>query len=194
MIKNVARIALFGIALGLFTSFGQTYLPDPFTQLANSYSVWLLFAFACGILVSSYRWAAVGGAVVQYLALASYYVLLHLRFDGAGFNSSSNIIWLVGGTLAGPVAGVCGKIYANRAKHSHYALSFIGAVALSEALYNFVQLRYVGEGMVFLVLAAGLVTALLWKYENRARTLLPLVVFTVLAYVGYAFVLMKIFG
>lgn len=194
MRRNILLILLFGFGLGIFTSFGQTYLPEPFDQLANSYSVWLLFSFVCGMLLSRYRWALLAGALIQYMALATYYVLLHIRFPDAGFNTSSNIIWLVGGTLVGPVAGFCGRAYAYKSKYSTYALSFIIAVTLSEALFIFIQLRYVGEGLVFLALAAVLAILLLRDYSQRLQTIVPIIVLTSLAYVGFAYVLTAIFS
>lgn len=194
MRKNLLITLAFGVGLGLFTSFGQSYLPDPLTQLANSYSIWLLFAFVCGMYVSRYRWAAVSGALIQYIALATYYALIHVRFTDGGFNMSSNIIWLVGGTLVGPIAGIAGKLYAVRSRWSAYGLSLIVGVILSESLYQFLQLQYVSEGLIFLALAIMVTVALLWNYRSRLQTIIPIIAVTALAYIGYTYVLAAIFN
>lgn len=193
MRKNIIIIAAFGIGLGIFTSFGQTYLPDPFRQLANSYSVWLLAAFMCGQYISRFRWALLSGAVIQYIALATYYALIHIRFSDGGFSISANVIWLIGGTLVGPVASLAGKLYAERSKWSTYALSFIVGTILSESLYQFVQLKYAGEGLVFLVLGLAVAIGLLWNYQSRVKTILPIVVIMAVAYIGYAYILAALF-
>ena len=194
MRKNIITMLAFGIGLGAFTSFGQSYLPDPFRQLANSYSVWLLVAFICGMFMSRLRWAFLSGAAIQYVALLTYYLLIHVRFNDGGFHLSSNVIWLIGGTLIGPVAGVAGKLYADRSKWSSYGLGLIVGVILSESLYEFLQLTYTGEGIVFLILALSVATSLLWKYESRIKAILPILAFSAIAYVGYAYIITSIFG
>ncbi|CAN5410543.1 hypothetical protein BH09PAT4_BH09PAT4_01700 [soil metagenome] len=194
MRKNVIITITLGVVLGLFTSFGQTYLPDPFTQLANSYSVWLLFAFICGLFMSRFRWALLSGAVVQYVALATYYSLLHIRFSDGSFNISSNVIWLIGGTLVGPLASLAGKLYSVRSKWSVYALSFIVGLILSESLYQFIRLKYVGEGLVFLVLSLAVAAVLLWDYQSRVKVILPTIIVTATTYISYAYIVTAIFN
>jgi hypothetical protein len=194
MRKNIIITIALGVLLGLFTSFGQTYLPDPFKQLANSYSVWLLFAFICGLSMSRYRWALLSGAVVQYVALATYYVLIHIRFSDGSFNISSNVIWLVGGTLVGPLASLAGKLYSVRSKWSAYALSYIVGLILSESLYQFMRLQYVGEGLVFLVLSLAVAAVLLWNYQPRVKIILPTIIVTATTYIGYAYIVTAIFN
>ncbi|HEY1064284.1 MAG TPA: DUF6518 family protein [Candidatus Saccharimonadales bacterium] len=194
MQRNILLIIAFGVSLGLFTSLGQTYLPDPFTQLANAYSVWLLAAFISGALVTRYRWALVSGVAIQYIALLTYYALINLRFDDSGFNAASNVIWLVGGTLVGPVAGFCGRAFASKSKYGGFAAGFVVAMILSEALYQFINLHYVGEGLVFLALGGFTAAYVLWKHDRWPETLLSAAVVTALAYVGYVFVLTPLFS
>jgi len=182
-----------GILLGIVTSFGQTYLPAPFTQLANSYSIWLLFSFIVGYILKSYKMTTVAsaGILVQYLAILFYYVASAIRFDMSltvGNLLSANMIWIIGGTLAGPIASLAGLAVARKSKHLPASVGFVGSLFLSEALYQFILLGYVAEGVVFSLV--GFAFLLLSYYKVKyplAKTLLSTAALTVLMFIGYAY-------
>jgi hypothetical protein len=129
--RYVSITIVTGVLLGIFTSLGQTYSPDPFKQLANSYSVWLLFSFATGYLIASVRSAALAGILVQYLAIVFYYLASLVRFDMTftlGSLFSLNVIWLVGGTLVGPEAAVAGVYTKHRTRRYPIAIAFMAGL------------------------------------------------------------------
>lgn len=142
-----------GVALGVATSFGQTYLPNPVSQLANSFSVWLLVSFIFGVFSARHYQALAGGGLLQVAALFGYYLTANLRFDSGHGSTGVLLFWLVGGVLGGPVLGLAGHLYRSN-RMAVLALSAITVVILSEALYMFAVLRYTGEGVCFLTLAA----------------------------------------
>jgi MFS family permease len=197
-LKYVVITLGIGILLGVFTSFGQTYLPEPFRQLANSYSVWLLFSFIVGYILKTYKIAGVAGVFVQYLAILFYYIASSIRFD-MSFTPESlislNIVWIVGGTLAGPIAAIAGAIAAKKTKHLSIAIGFMAGLFFSEALYQFIMLGYAAEGIVFSLV--GLAFIVLAYYKTKypvVMTLLSTVLFTSVMYVGYAYVLGALFS
>lgn len=199
IIKYLSITIVVGILLGVFTSFGQTFIPAPFTQLANSYSLWLLFSFVVGVALKTYGFAsvAVAGAVVQYLAILFYYVASAIRFD-MSFTLESlislNIVWLVGGTLMGPITGVAGVIAARREKYLTVTVGFMAGLIFSEALYQFLNLGYVAEGIVFSAVGLLFLGLVYLKVRYPIRfTLLWTGLFTGLMYVGIAYVMGSLF-
>lgn len=194
----IGWVGLVGILLGVVTSFGQTYIPDPLRQLANSYSVWLLFSFIVGWLIQKYSWAAVAGVAVQYLAIVFYYVASSIRFDFDLTLSAliaNNVIWIIGGTLVGPVAAIAGMIVKNKTRYLPIAIGFMVGLFISEALYQFIILQYVGEGVVFSIVAAIFAGVMYFvtKY-NLLKVAVFSLLFTSVMYVGYAHVLGAIFS
>lgn len=187
-----------GLLLGIFTSFGQTFIPEPFKQLANSYSVWLSFSFIAGYLLVSYKKAAVAGVLLQYLAIIFYYVASSLRFDmGFSFGSliSLNLVWIAGGTVAGPIAALAGAMARKKAKYVSYAIGFMAGLFISEALYQLIILGYVGEGTVFSVVALVFLGVSYYKIKySVVKTALATLFFASLMYVGYAYVLKALFS
>lgn len=187
-----------GILLGIFTSFGQTFISDPFKQLANSYSIWLFSSYVAGYLLISYKSAALSGVLLQYLAILFYYIASSVRF-GTTFSIESlvsiNLIWLIGGTLAGPIAAVAGAIVKKKTKYLPYAVGFIAGLFISEALYQFIKLGYMSEGIVFSAIALVFLVISYYKTKYRiATTAIVTVVFTIFMYIGYAYVLGKLFS
>lgn len=182
-----------GISLGVFTSFGQTFIPEPFKQLANSYSVWLLFSFIGGYLLMSYKKALIAGVLIQYLAILFYYVASSIRFDMEySFESliSLNVIWIIGGTLVGPIAALAGVLANRQTNYRPYATGFMAGLIVSEALYQFIILGYIGEGLVFLFTALVFLTISYYKTKYAViTTIIATILFTVAMYIGYAVVL-----
>jgi Family of unknown function (DUF6518) len=193
-------IFIAGILLGVITSFGQTYIPQPFTQLANSYSIWLLFSFVVGYILKSYKIVAslVAGVLIQYIAILFYYVASAIRFD-MPFTSESlitlNIVWIIGGTLVGPIAALAGLFVANGSKNLPVAIGFMAGLFFSESAYQFVQLGYMAEGIIFS--ATGILFLAIAYSKTKfpvIKTLVAAIFFTGLMYIGFAYILGAIFA
>ena len=197
LIRFVVVAVAVGVLLGVFTSFGQTILSEPFTQLANSYSIWLFFSLVAGYLLVSAKQAAIAGALLQYIAILFYYVASSIRFDMAYTIEnliSLNLIWIAGGTLAGPLAGVAGALIKQRHKYVPYAIGFMAGLFISEGLYQFLSLQYVGEGIVFIVTALLFLVVAYYKLKFPiVKTVLVTIAFSILMYVGFAYVLAGLF-
>lgn len=197
-IINFVAITLgIGILLGILTSFGQTYIPEPLTQLANSYSVWLFFSLIAGYLLNSVKRAALSGALLQYIAILFYYVASSIRFD-MDYSIidllSVNLIWIIGGTLVGPVAGIAGVLIRQNSRHVAYAIAFMAGLFISEAVFQFINLKYIGEGIVFVIAALAFLSTAYYKTRfSVVKTILVSILFVVIMYVGYAFVLGNLF-
>jgi hypothetical protein len=194
ILKDTALVIIIGIFIGLLTSFGQTYIPAPFTQLANSYSVWLFASFIIGYVTKSYWTAGIGGAVVQYIAIAVYYVISAIRFD-SGFMISSNIVWLIGGTVAGPIIGVLAYALRHEERLRAYAIPALTSLFLSESVYQFINLGYVAEGIMFAGVGVVIGTFLVMtKKPQLLQTVALTVGMTALMYGFYGVILTKLFS
>ncbi len=199
-LKLIMITASVGVLLGVFTSFGQSILPPPFTQLANSYSMWLIFSFGVGYVLKSHSLIAVAiaGAAIQYLAILLYFIVSAVRFDMAYTMAdliAANLIWIIGGTLVGPVAAVAGRNAANRTKLINVSVGFMAGLIVSEAGYQFLKLGYGGEGVVFTVVALIFLLVMYYLVKYHVWwTVLYTFIWSVVMYIGYAYVLNAIFG
>lgn len=151
-----------------------------------------------GYLLISYKRAAVAGVLLQYLAILFYYVASSIRFDmGFSFGSliSLNLVWIAGGTLAGPVTALAGAIVRKKAEYVSYAIGFMAGLFISEALYLFIDLGYVGEGIVFSLVALVFLSVSYYKIKySLVKTALTTLFFASLMYVGYAHILNALFS
>ncbi|HEY1085896.1 MAG TPA: DUF6518 family protein [Candidatus Saccharimonadales bacterium] len=200
LLKLAVTTTFVGILLGVFTSFGQSVLPSPFTQLANSYSMWLIFSFGIGYALKSHSSIAVAivGAIVQYLAILLYYIVSAVRFDLAYTIMdliSANLVWIIGGTLVGPIAAVAGRMTANKTKLTDASVSFMAGLIVSESGYQFIKLGYGAEGVVFATVVLIYIGAMYYLVKYRiTATLLYTLVWSVAMYIGYVYVLGSIFS
>lgn len=151
--KTIAQALAIGIILGVLTSFGQTYLPEPIKQFANSYSVWLLVAFVFGLTITRRSSALLGGGIVQVAALIGYYLMGELRFDSGYGARTTLLFWFISGVVGGPLLSLAGCIYASKSRLSVLAALGMTMVILSEAVYMFGVLHYIAQGVYFLALA-----------------------------------------
>jgi hypothetical protein len=108
---------------------------------------------------------------------------------------SLNLIWIVGGTLAGPIAGAAGALIKKKSKYVPYAVAFMTGLFVSEGLYQFIDLKYIGEGIVFS--SAAIVFLAVSYYRLRLpfiTTILIAILFSIIMYVGYAHILKSMFA
>lgn len=154
-IKSILQLVLIGSLTGVITSFGQTYIPGTFNQLANSYAVWLTASFIGGNFLSSQKQALVGGVVVQLIAIAFYYLTSYLRFDMTFGSYGILLFWGMGGLLMGPVLGLAGQWWSRkREDRIGYAIALLSASYLSEGFRNLFEFGY-SVGYAFLIIGVG---------------------------------------
>ena len=192
-LKSSGLILGIGLLTGILTSRGQTYLPDGARQFANSYSVWLTVSFLIGLLLPSRGWALIGGAVVQFAALAGYYLASQVFFGAPPGGLGIVAFWAIGGICGGPPLGLAGFWWRGRSgRFAIVAGVLLGGVYLSEGFYLLFVLRY-GIGYAFLlvgvILAAGLARGLRHALASVALSLpLGLVLYLCLRYgFGYLY-------
>ena len=123
-----------GLAAGAFAAYGQAWLSDATSSLANSAGPWSLVAF----LVARYNRRLIPAVVAAMLTLASCELgyVLATDFRG-GTNSSSTItFWMVAAVLAGPPLGVAGSWATKGGLRRSLGFAVIGGVLIGEGLYG----------------------------------------------------------
>jgi hypothetical protein len=123
-----------GVLIGGLTAYGQGWLSDATTSLANSAGPWSLAAF----LVARYNRRVVTAAIAAMLTLAScelgYAIATELR---GGSNSTTTVtFWLIAAALAGPPIGIAGAWSTGRGLRRGIGFAVIGGVLLGEGLYG----------------------------------------------------------
>lgn len=166
--KNALIITLIGSITGIITSFGQTYIPGTFNQLANSYAVWLTASFVGGYYLSSKKWAITGGILIQIIAIISYYFTSYLRFDMSFGSYGVLLFWIAGGIVMGPVLGLVGHWWRHeRQDKDQYAIALLSALYLSEAMRNLYEFGY-NVGYAFLIIG---ICIIMFMYRKKAGIL-----------------------
>jgi hypothetical protein len=126
-----------GLALGAVDLIAQRELPYPWANLANSSAVWAVGAFAVGAWVRAGRWRpALAGAALLVVAVESYYLAATLiqNDDIANLWTTSSLIWMAFGVLAGVVFGTFGAWSRSGSPwRSVVGLAALGAVFFAEA-------------------------------------------------------------
>jgi hypothetical protein len=100
-----------GLLLGPVDLLAQRTPPYPWANLANSSAVWACGAFGIGAWVGGGRWrSAVAGVVLLPVAVETYYLAATLvqNDDLSNLWTSSTLLWLSFGVLAGAVFGTAG--------------------------------------------------------------------------------------
>ena len=156
---RLALVVGAGLATGVLTQFGQSVLPDGWSQVANSISPWLLVAFLVGAAMSDVRWAAIAGIATLALALAGYDAMILIRY-GYGPGLGPTIFWGLAAVAGGPVFGGAGRAWRTG---SHLwraiALGLLAAVGAGEGIYCAVGLSWPAVGAGFAI--AGLLMPLI---------------------------------
>ncbi len=176
-----------GLVLGTATSFGQTYLPGQLNQFANCYSIWLTVSLVVGLLLPDKRAAIIGSGAVYVFALIGYYVVTDIRFNAGNGHLSTILVWSLGGFTIGPVLGWVGYEWIHRRRTLPEASALVGALYISEGLYELLVLSY-SVGLLFIVL--GLIGALaLYRRTSSVLAIgLQLIALSAIFYVSYAYV------
>ncbi len=169
-VQALGLIAGIGLLTGFLTSRGQTYLPGGVSQFANSYAVWLSVSFLVGALLPAPVWALVGGALVQFAALAGYYLTAQLLLDVPPGGAGIVAFWVIGGILGGPALGLAGLWWRRcSGLRALAAAASPGALYLSEGLYLLLALGY-DRGYAFLLVGVAHAAGRARRLNRAARS------------------------
>ena len=177
-----------GVGVGALTAYGQGWLSDATTSLANSAGPWSVAAF----LVARYNRRVAPAIVAAMLTLAccelGYALATALR--GGTSASSTVVFWLAAAVLAGPPLGVAGAWSTATGLRRGVGLSALGGVLLGEGLYGWSTVahttdwRYwateVALGTLIILFAAA-------RSQLRVRAMLTLATGVLTAAVVFAF-------
>lgn len=100
-----------GLLLGPVDLWGQVHATYPWAHLFNSPSVWAAAAFAYGRWLWDRPVAPVGAAILLVVGVEAYYLADVLVRDAsvANLTSSTAVVWMVAGVVAGLVFGLAGR-------------------------------------------------------------------------------------
>jgi hypothetical protein len=175
-----------GLLLGAVDLLLQKSLPYPWADLANSSAVWALAAFGLGLWVRSPWWrSAIAAVVLLVLAVPAYYVTATLvqNDDIANAWSTTSLLWMFFGVLAGVVFGTAGAFASATGWRGMVAVALPGAVLFAEAL---VIVRRDAFGWTAIIeLALGVLVILVVARSTRNR-LIALAAAVPLALIGFA--------
>lgn len=137
----VAAVA--GVLLGPLDLWGQVHSPYPWAHLFNSPAVWAAAAFGYGRWARDRVAAPVGATVLLVVAVEAYY-LADIAFrdaSRANLTSSTAMVWVFAGVVAGLVFGTTGTWAAQRDGW----MAIVGRAALpavfaAEAVRNIVRI------------------------------------------------------
>ncbi len=126
-----------GILLGVVDLLLQRTLPYPWANLANSSAVWALGAFGVGWWLRAGWWrSALAGIVLLVIAVEAYYLTAVVVMNDNVQNlwSSTAMVWLFFGVLAGALFGAAGGLSHDRQPWLRaIAVAMPAAVLLAEA-------------------------------------------------------------
>lgn len=125
---------IIGGAVGVLTAYGQGWLDDGLSSVANSAGPWSLSAF----LVARMRRTIVGGAVAAMVTLRccelGYALATVVR---GGSNATATVIfWLAAGLLAGPPLGVAAVWSTRRGLWEAVGVAVLAGVLVGEGAYG----------------------------------------------------------
>ncbi|MFN8022989.1 MAG: DUF6518 family protein [Acidimicrobiales bacterium] len=132
-----------GLLLGPLDLWGQVASPYPWANLFNSPSVWAAAAFGYGRWLRRPPVASIGGVVVLVVGVESYYLADVLVRDASRSNltSSTAMVWLLAGIVAGVVFGMAGSWASDTSSwRAVLGRSSLPAVFGAEAMRNAVRL------------------------------------------------------
>jgi hypothetical protein len=134
LLAGLSAAVAVGAGVGVLTAYGQGWLNDTTTSLANSAGPWSLVAF----LVARYNRRVAPAVVAAMLTLAccelGYVLATDLR---GGTNAKSTVVlWLTASVLAGPPLGVAGAWSTETGLRHGIGYSVVGGVLLGEGLYG----------------------------------------------------------
>jgi len=131
-----------GLALGPLDLWGQVNTPYPWAHLFNSPAVWAAAAFAYGRWAREWPAAGLGAAVVLVVGVEAYYLADVLVRDAnrSNLTSSTAVVWLIAGIVAGLVFGVAGGWATTRSGwRAVLGRAGLPAILGAEAVHNLIR-------------------------------------------------------
>lgn len=123
-----------GLAVGVVTAYGQGWLGDSTSSLANSAGSWSLAAFLVARFARRVPVAVVAATVTLACSEVGYAIATNVR---GGSNATSTVVfWLVAAMLAGPPLGVAGAWSTRRGIRQHVGVGVIAGVLIGEGIYG----------------------------------------------------------
>src|SRR5687768_978511 len=104
MFRFILLVIVIGFSFGMLTAYGQAFLPNSLTSLANSSGSWSMLAFLIALRAHNVWISALSGTLTFFALLAGYIISNEIRGYSAG--SSLIIFWGVAGVLVGPFLGL----------------------------------------------------------------------------------------
>ena len=186
----LAGAVLAGVALGFGTQALQGSLGGSSAVLANSGAVWVIAAFAVGLVMSSGRLACIGGATCLVAAPISYYIAVDW-FEGIASAFRGPAIWATAGVIAGSTFGLAGYLARHDTRHRRSAWALLAGVLIGEGIHltwhaGNNELR--PAGIVELAIAALLATLILRWEKTTALTAATMATATVITLVAISLI------
>lgn len=164
---------LLAFVAGVLTSFGQTYLPEQLSSLANSSGSWCAVALLLALLPRPQVAAVATGALALLALLAGYEVTSVAR--GYAVALSTVAEWVLAAIAVGPFLGIGGHgLAVRRAGPAVAGSSVLAGVLIGEGVYGLTVVAATTSPVYWTIsLVAGLVVpALVARRLGSARTLL----------------------
>lgn len=132
-----------GLLLGPLDLWGQVASPYPWAHLFNSPAVWAAAAFGYGRWARDRVAAPVGAVIMLVVAVEAYYLadVLARGASSANLTSTTALVWLFAGVIAGLVFGTGGAWAAESTGwRAVFGRATLPAVFGAEAVHNVMRL------------------------------------------------------
>ncbi len=159
--SRATLVVVGGLAVGIATSFGQTYLHGALSAFVNSASAWLVVSFFIGSRMTTTRGAAVAGLAVCLLQLVGYYATSELRGFPAG--GAILIFWAACAILGGPTFGIAGRTWrAGPLRRRGLGAAVLAAAFIAEGLWLYLhELHHYATAALWIAIGVLLALALI---------------------------------
>ena len=177
-----------GLLLGAVDLLLQKSLPYPWADLANSTAVWAVAAFGLGTWVRSPWWrAAAAGVVLLVLAVPAYYLTATLvqNDDLANAWSTTSLLWMFFGVLAGTLFGTAGAFASAAGWRGVLAVALPGAVLFAEALVIVRRDAFGWTAIIELALGVLIILAVARTARNRLTALVAALPLALIGFAGF---------
>jgi hypothetical protein len=171
--QGATLAAVFGLALGALTDWGQSQLPWYADSLTNSAGSWVLVAFLAGLAASRIRRSIVYGSVCMVSLVIGYYFSAAER--GIPVAASIVIFWTMAAVVFGPIVGLAaGWVRHGEPIRMGAGAGVLAGVLAGESVY---ALRYLSGSTstaywtIQLLLALTLGVGLAWRGSRRMSSL-----------------------
>ena len=146
---HVLAPVVVGIAVGALTAYGQGWLSDETSSLANSAGPWSVAAFLVARSNRRLLPAIIAGVLTLACCEIGYVLATEVR---GGTNATSTIaLWLTAAALAGPPLGVAGSWSTETGWRGGVGIAVLGGVLLGEGTYGWTTVADTTEWRYWMV-------------------------------------------